>query len=1188
MFLKRLEITGFKSFPDKIRLDFPAGITAVVGPNGSGKSNIGDAVRWVMGEQSVKSLRGAKMEDVIFSGTAHRKPMGYAEVHMIIDNENGVLSVPFNEVKVTRRVYRAGDSDYRINGASCRLKDIHALFMDTGVGREGYSIIGQGRVDEILSTRSEDRRLLFEEAAGIVKYKVRRNEANSKLEAEKQNLARVNDLIEELAVQIEPLARQAEKAKLYLNLRDQYKSIHINLFLDEAEKAEEQRKKNEAALTDLTNQADSEKQKLEQAQEALQSLKESQELAETAYKQANHQMVNRVSEIEKAESAVKLTQAQQEHIKTDSERIIKEINKQEFTLLEKQTEQKNEETAYIKLQESLATAQTRLEEKQATYAQFSASLREQESMLEQYNTDMMEKTQQAAAQSSSLQQQEMAMAAYEERKGQLQTEEQNINAILSEYEKQHTELAETLRNHEQEAEGLNQRLEGITQRRAQLLEEGEILRKKSMAIQKELHERASRHKLLSEMERGYEGYYASVKTILRKKRDDAAFGQGIFGAAGELINVPQDYEYAISVVLGSAAQNIITATEADAQRAISFLKSVKGGRATFLPISAMKPRHETSEMRQLLAENGVIGLASTLSSYEPTYATVFSHLLGNVFVVDNLPRAIELARKYRHAYRIVTLEGDLISPGGAMTGGSAGKQSTGLLGRGRQIEELAENITNLRNQMQELEVAQQGQAVKEQSALESIAQTQQALQKALLAKNDCENRIANNNTQLQQVKSNFQTLAHEKGQLTQRIDETQQIIQKLKQERLETEADISQIKREQEEYRQRQTDGRGQQDEFMTDLTNSQVEIGQLTQRLATTKEHATRAERECTTIEANKSALNVELEQLAQKNEECQNFLETAQENLVGLKSQLSKQQEELTATEHHREELKEAIGRAETDEREYFETGARLGQAIARLEARREQDEAESRRLYNEVWESYGLTFQSAQSFRDTSQSNSFLRREEKRLKSELSALGDVNVGAVEAYKALYERHDFLTTQRDDILQAEEQLREVIQQLSEQMEQQFTEQFTLINKHFNDVFQAMFGGGRAGLSMNEPDRVLESGIEITAQPPGKNLQSLSLLSGGERALTAIALLFGILRMKPSPFCILDEIEAALDDANVSRFANFLRQYAGDTQFIVVTHRKGTMECADTLYGVTMQEVGISTLVSVDFKHYN
>jgi len=692
MFLKRLEITGFKSFPDKIRLDFPAGITAVVGPNGSGKSNIGDAVRWVMGEQSVKSLRGAKMEDVIFSGTAHRKPMGFAEVHMIIDNENGILSVPFNEVKVTRRVYRAGDSDYRINGASCRLKDIHALFMDTGVGREGYSIIGQGRVDKILSTRSEDRRMLFEEAAGIVKYKVRRNEANSKLEAERQNLARVNDLIEELAVQIEPLAQQAEKAKLYLSLRDQYKSIHINLFLDEAEKAEEQRKKNESALTDLTNQADSEKQKLEQAQSALQSLKVSQETAEVTYKQANLQMVDRVSEIEKAESTVKLTQAQQEHTRTDSERVGKEIQKQESSLLEKQVEQKAEEAACIELQESLTMAQNRLEEKQATYAQFSASLREQESMLEQYSTDIMSKTQQAAAQSSSIQQQETAVATLEERQEQLQSEEENIGAILSSYEKQQAEFDEILRVHGQEADGLKQLLEDITQGRTQLLKDGEALRKKSMAIQKELHECDSRHKLLSEMERGYDGYYASVKTVLRKKREDEAFGQGIFGAAGELLNVPQAYEYAISVVLGSAAQNIITATEADAQRAISFLKSVKGGRATFLPISAMKPRHETSEMRQLLAENGVIGLASALSSYEPTYATVFSHLLGNVFVVDNLPRAIELARKYRHSYRIVTLEGDLISPGGAMTGGSVGKQSTGLLGRGRQIEELAENI----------------------------------------------------------------------------------------------------------------------------------------------------------------------------------------------------------------------------------------------------------------------------------------------------------------------------------------------------------------------------------------------------------------------------------------------------------------------------------------------------------------
>ena len=979
MFLKRLEIAGFKSFPDKVKLDFPAGITAVVGPNGSGKSNIADAVRWVMGEQSVKTLRGAKMEDVIFAGTQHRKPLGYAEVHMHLDNTVNLLPIEFSEVKVTRRVYRSGESEYRINGSQCRMKDVHRLFMDTGVGKEGYSIIGQGKVDEILSTRSEDRRHLFEEAAGIVKYKSRRHEAFLKLEREKQNLARVEDLIEELSAQLEPLAQQAEQARIYLDLRERYKTLHINVFLEGAAETEKQVQKYKENLGNILSQSKDKEQQIADVQEALECLKREESEAEEKYKESNRLIIQQVRAIEQAESKLKLRSAKQEYNQANVDRINKDLEKYSVAIAQKEAEQKQEEAACAELQKELTVASQVLQEKEAAYAKVESDLQ------------------------------------------------------------------------------------------------------KAQSVRQELHTAISQHKLLVEMERDHEGYYASVKAVLRKKNADTAFGKGIFGTAGELVSVPEIYETAISVTLAGAAQNIVCATQEDAKRAIGYLKSAKAGRATFLPVSAMKARTVTSEMEKLQNEPGVIGIASSLISFDPMYSPVFGYLLGNVFVVETLTRAIELSKKYRQVYRLVTLEGDLISPGGAMSGGSQNRQSTGIFGRSRQIKELEERISHL-----------QAQSDKQQA------------------------------------------------------------------------------------------DGQQLREEARAQLTNHMVNISNLRQLLQTAHDNIDRIKREAQAIKKDKSALESELTALSEGSSYSE---QDAEDEIKIMQSDLEKLQKELSATEDNITRLKEAANRAEAEYRETMEALARLNRESARLEARHEQTEAENRRLHNEIWDTYGLTYQGALEFRNPELKGSALRQEERRIKFQIADLGAVNVGAIEAYQAIRQRHDFLSAQRDDIQQAEGQLQEIIQELTEQMEQQFIVQFKLIAKHFNDVFQEMFGGGKADLKMSDPDNVLESGIEITAQPPGKNLQSLSLLSGGERALTAIALLFGILRMKPSPFCILDEIEASLDDANVVRFAKFLKGHAGDTQFIVITHRKGTMECADTLYGVTMQELGISKMVSVDFR---
>ena len=986
MFLKRLEINGFKSFPDKIKLDFPAGITAVVGPNGSGKSNIADAIRWVMGEQSAKSLRGAKMEDVIFAGTKHRRAMGYAEVKMLIDNTNNLLPIAFSEVTVARRVFRSGESEYLINNSPCRMKDVHQLFMDTGVGREGYSIIGQGRVDEILSSKSEDRRHLFEEAAGIVKYKTRRHEAFLKLESEKQNLSRVDDLIQELYNQMEPLGQQAEQAKTYLLLRDEYKTIHVNLFLKEAEQAEEQEKTTRELLLNISEQSRQTEQQLAHGKETAAILKDREAKADESYKEANRQIIKLVTEIEKAESNMRLT-----------ERITKEIEQRDITINQKELDLKKEKAAQ------------------------------------------------------------------------------------SEYE-------ENLKIEDPKESGINQKIAELSENQIKLRTERDNLLSKATAAQKELHGIISTQKLLLEMERDYEGYYASVKAVLRKRESDQTFGQGIFGTTGSLLNVPRANEQAISIALGGAAQNIVTATEADAKRAIDFLKATKSGRATFLPISAMKARSISSEMDRLLKEQGVVGLANSLVTYDPVYGPVFSHLLGNIFIIEHLNRAIDLSKKYRQSYRMVTLDGDQLSPGGSMTGGSQGHQATNLISRSRQISEMESQIKELQSQIHNFEILAQNLTVKE-------------------------------------------------GEITQKI---------------------TSLKQEQQ-----------------AELTDHKVYMSSLNQSLQTAKDNVNRTVNELDQFKLEKATLEAELAALSK---------ETGGHK-TELRGQLETYQRELGAIEEEIAKIRNHITGCEEEYSKDMEIMAQLSRESARLEARQEQIEAESRRLHNEVWESYGLTYKSAQDFNNPEHTISFLRKEEKRLKAEISELGPVNVGAIEAYQALRERYDFLDSQRQDIKKGEEQLQEVIQKLTEQMEEQFARQFTLMARHFDDVFREMFGGGSAGLTMSDPANVLESGIEIKAEPPGKNLQNLSLLSGGERALTAIALLFGILRMKPSPFCVLDEIEAALDDTNVMRFAQFLRIHGTDTQFIIITHRKGSMECADTLYGVTMQEMGISTMVSVDFR---
>jgi chromosome segregation protein len=1181
MYLKQLDILGFKSFPDRVSLMFKPGMTAVVGPNGSGKSNIADALRWVMGETSAKTLRGAKMEDVIFSGTAHRKPLGYAEIVMHMDNADRQLNIDFANVSVARRVYRSGESEYHLNGAACRLKDIQQLFMDTGVGRDGYSIIGQGRIDEILSVRSEDRRLLFEEAAGIVKYKTRRNDALQKLEREKANRERVDDIITELDTQLAPLSEQSERAKTYLNLREQYKSIHINIFLEEAQRTQAETERLDKQLADLKAQAEQGRAALTAARIEGEGLKAGAVSAAARIKLANEKILELTTVAAKKENETQLLEASGRGIEANRVRFENEAAKRGEAIAAKQAERETEEAARVKASEELDALNGRLAEQQGGFDELDEAVRRREVTLSGHNQQIQQQITISAELKSRLREAENNYNRLEDDKERLNSEILHIETTLEDEEAKQQSRVAALKTGEEDTARQKETAEQVNRARITLSEECNRLAETLRVIQADWHSVSSRYRALKELEAHHEGYYHSVKAVLSRKDSDAKF-KGICGAVGELIGVPVKYEAAIETALGGAAQNIVARTEEDAQLAIEMLKATKAGRATFLPLTAVKGRSFDAARNGVNSELGYIGVAVDLISFDNEYADVMSNLLGNVIVIDTLKNAVSLQKKYRYAYKAVTLEGDLLSPGGAMTGGSRQTQSAGLLGRSRQLAELADKTRASRQELDKLERQLQDARGKLSATEEALQRARDGYQELLIEQNNLRNQVAQSEEKIKSLRASAEASEAQNERLMGTLVETNKAIRELKRECVAQDANIEAARRKLSDYQQEIADERARQSEQTAALTALRVEIGRKTEALNTLSQSIFRIEKEHGALISEKSLLLKEVSQAEAALEKNRADIEAARALRLEWDERLNAQRLELEAAEKERASLDGSIFQSDADISTYQEDNARVEKEIARLETRREQFEADNRRLYDEIWDEYGLTFQTALPFKTAGVNPAALKRDGQRLKAELSAMTDVNVGAIEQYRALNERHGFLTAQRDDIIKAEETLGELIAELTSQMEERFADQFTQIDRHFNDVFREMFNGGQAGLKLLNEKNLLESGIEITAQPPGKALQTLSLLSGGERALTAIALLFAILRLKPSPFCVLDEIEAALDDANVARFASFIRRYSEGTQFIIITHRKGTMEAADTLYGVTMQEQGISKLVSV------
>jgi chromosome segregation protein len=1170
---------GFKSFADRVQLNFGAGLNAVVGPNGSGKSNIADAMRWVLGEQSAKQLRGTKMEDIIFAGTAHRKPLGFAEIVMRIDNSDNTLSIGTPDVVVTRRVYRSGESEYALNGTPCRLKDIQQLFMDTGVGRDGYSIIGQGRVDEILSARSEDRRHVFEEAAGISKFKARRNETLNKLERERQNRARVSDIIAELDEQMGPLALQSEEACRYLNLRDKYKETHINIFLNEVRKIEIELEKTEETLANTLAQSADGRLRLTLTREAEETLKTQAAEADIRYRQANEALLETTAAIEKKEGERNLLESQAAQFITDRIRLLGEVDKRDAGINDKVSERGLSEDIRDKAAATLEALKTQLAEQQGRSARYETEEEESASLLDAYNREILDQGNLITEHKAKVLDAENRYRRLEEDKEKLDINIERIEGNLETQEEAFAELQKNFATRTEEARRAEEQVTAYASALTALNDEMQTINTECRKAQESLTAARAKHRALEDLQNQHEGYYRSVKAILIKRDKDLA---GICGAVGELIGVPDKYKIAIEIALGSALQNIVTKTEEDAKRAIEYLKQSREGRATFLPLTAVKGR--ILDTKKIANEPGYIGIAAELVSCDGLYDEVIAHLLGDIIIIDTLENAALMHRKFKYSHKLVTLEGERMSPGGAMSGGSMQRGTGGIIGRPHQISELAEQIITLEKTFHQISKTQKSQSEKCTATDEALHRARTRAQSLQLEVQTLKEKSALVEQGLEALRKSSTAYNEENDALMAKLVETNQAIRHAKQAQTEQEQQLEAARSRLEEYQKSLYQKRQQHHEESDALTELRVEIGRNTEWQATAITNIERLEREKAALAEEKEILLQEIEALQKTAEKTKTDREQIAADLSALSARRQEARIGLDTAEAAKKQLDEAITRVEADERYQSDETSLLEKELTRLEMRKEQLNQTGHRINNEIWEEYGLTYQQALPHKRADISEAALRRESQQLKSELAELSDINIGAIEAYKQVKTRHDFLTAQHDDILKAEEALTELITNLTAQMEEQFLSQFTLIAHHFNEVFREMFGGGSASLRLSNTENLLESGIEITAQPPGKTLQTLLLLSGGERALTAIALLFAILRLKPSPFCVLDEIESALDDANVVRFSQFLKQYTDGTQFIIITHRKGTMEVADRLYGVTMQEQGVSKLVSVRF----
>lgn len=1183
MYLKSIEIQGFKSFANKIVLEFHNGITGIVGPNGSGKSNVSDAVRWVLGEQSAKQLRGSSMQDVIFAGTENRKPLSYAYVAITMDNADHTLDIAFEEVTVARRVYRSGESEYLINGRPCRLREVQELFYDTGIGKEGYSIIGQGQIERILSGRPEERRELFDEAAGIVKYKRRKATAQKKLETERENLVRINDILSELERQVQPLERQAEKARIYLKKKEEQKTFDVNAFLLEIERIEAEQKQLQENDRIVQNEA-------EQTRAGYEKIRKDYEQIEAELEEQEKQILSLREQLSESsltrgrmEGEIGVLKEKVRAAGAAGEQYISRIRVVESEYKEKEKQKQ----AYEKEQEAFTAELAGIAVKKETAGQ---ELKEQQNAvasfqqgIEQGKNERLKLLEQKASLKARQQKTKTLMEQARIRKAE-------ISKQLLEQKSEDGSLLDDTKRAEQNLEEIQETLAELSGKEQQLYQMQQEWQQKLTANAADIeestsayHKAASRLETLRNIAERYDGYGSSIRRVMEQKEREP----GILGVVSDLIKVEKKYETAIETALGGSIQNIVTEDEETAKRLIGYLKQNRFGRATFLPLTAVRARGGIQNP-QVLQEPGVIGTADTLVEHDGKFDGIVGWLLGRVIVADQIDHAAAIARKYHYSLNIVTLEGESLRPGGSMTGG-AFKHSGNLLARNREIEELEQTVTGkkqqillARNRREELLTAQALQT-------DELEEVRQELQKQYVLENTAKMELEHTRTLQQQQGERYHRLQQETTQLDHTISGLEEEKGQTGQELLEIAGREAEIEEAEKKYQASLEEQRIQESAANRSYSEILMEEAGIRQKQAFTEENITRVSKEQERCILQKEALRREADAVAEDAKAKQQEIARMEQTIFSSDGKQKQLQEELTAKTAQKEALsakqKGFFGKRE----EIAGHMQQLDKEILRLENQKEKAEQEKEAQTSYMWEEYELTLHGAMELRDEAYRDlAQLRKEQARIKAEIRELGDVNVNAIEEYKEVSQRYSFLKTQHDDLIEAEAALVKIIEELDTGMRQQFTEKFAEIQREFDRAFKELFGGGKGTLELVEDEDLLECGIRIIAQPPGKKLQNMILLSGGEKSLTAIALLFAIQNLKPSPFCLLDEIEAALDDSNVGRFAQYLHKLTRNTQFIVITHRRGTMAAADRLYGITMQEKGVSTLVSVDLIEHD
>ncbi|MDO4600990.1 MAG: chromosome segregation protein SMC, partial [Eubacteriales bacterium] len=1152
MYLKNIEVQGFKSFAQKINFEFHNGITGIVGPNGSGKSNVGDAVRWVLGEQSAKQLRGGNMQDVIFSGTETRKPLSFASVAITLDNSDHKLPVDFQEVTVTRRLYRSGESEYLINGSACRLKDIHEMFYDTGIGKEGYSIIGQGQIDKILSGKPEERRELFDEAAGIVKFKRRKNTTIKKLEEEQQNLVRVTDILSELTRQLTPLEKQAETAKIYLGKREALKELDVNLFLAENEhtvgllkELEEKTKTAEHQLQETGSAYEKTKEEYDRLEKELESLEEKMETLREEIQGKALQKQQMEGQINVLNEQLFAGEQNQEHYESRLFAIAEELSKKE----EAKKEQQEEGTL---LKEKTSEMKQQMKKKEENLSNIQENIRECSAAVEDGKNEIIEILNTRATTKGKAQRFDTMMEQIGIRKAELS---QKILKLKSEEEEQ----SSAMKRASSKYEAITALIEEMNEECKRLEEEvfsiqGQLKKQNAQmeAGQAAYHREASRLDSLKNMAERYDGYGNSIRKVMEQKEKVP----GIEGVVADLIQVNKDYEIAIETALGGSIQNIVTDNEQTAKQMIEFLKKNRFGRATFLPLSSVNARGEFPQ-KEALKEKGVIGLASELVNTAPRYQGVIRYLLGRVLVVDHIDHAIAIGRKYRHTLRMVTTEGESLSPGGSMTGG-AFRNNSNLLGRKREIEELEKKVSSLKTELEEMQHSIDENRSRRNVIRDTIADFKEKLRLQYIEQNTAKmsmNQLEEKNDQIQR---GYLQVQRDQMDMQRQVREVQEDHSRIKKELEESQKDEKELETFIETRQQELDEWKNEESEALKELENIRLEVSSMGQKTQFTMENLSRLSSEIASCKEERGKLQ---ENLKLGKEE----MEKKQQDIISLKNTIAHFEEEEKASKDSLQALTEEKEERNKSHKAFFEKRDALSGQMGlldkecfRLKSQREKIEESREAQISYMWEEYEITPNNALQYKKEELTDrQEMQKEIGKIKEEIRRLGTVNVNAIEDYKELLERHTFLSNQYEDLLQAEKTLEQIIEELDEGMRKQFSEKFREIQREFDKAFKELFGGGKGTLELSEDEDILEAGIRIISQPPGKKLQNMMQLSGGEKALTAIALLFAIQNLKPSPFCLLDEIEAALDDSNVGRFAGYLQKLTKNTQFIIITHRR-------------------------------